>query len=311
MSHVVVNVSNLERSLAFYERHTPLRAWVRTTAPPQAFTALGIPQGEFDGWMLCDATGIEPGVSVHLVEWRTPSPSGVAYPTFFHAGFARMCIMVADPMSVHDELIAGGVEPFARPRDRGPVAGGMDVVSFTFPDPDGIAIHISRRDRSTRPDVPPQLYHVSPVVPDVDAACDFFGSLLGLGVAMRLSIPEPIAAGYGLGAAEGQFDAAILGHASDPRFHVDAVNWVVPGVTGVPYTEANNVGIQRLAFEVDDVEDAHRALLDELPTPLRDTVRGPESWDLGDAGTRRVVVFRSEEGLTLELVEQTRFSSAP
>jgi lactoylglutathione lyase len=307
VAHVVVNVRDLERSVAFWEEATPLRVHERMQAGRQPMAALGIEHGELVGVVLSDATSIEPGVCVHLVEWRSPRPVGTAYETFFHAGYQRICFEVADPVAEHARLVAAGIEPFASPRNRGVIIpGDPEVVSFTFPDPDGIAIHVTRRPPATRADVPPQLYHVSPVVRDVDAAIDFFDRILGLDVRMRLALPEPTAAGYGRGSEVGQFDAAILGHRGDHRFHLDLVNWMVPGVVGEPNGEANHVGIQRLAFEVDDIESARAALLDALPPALRTTVRGPDEWDLGEIGSRRVLTFRSGDGLPLELVETAR-----
>jgi catechol 2,3-dioxygenase-like lactoylglutathione lyase family enzyme len=306
IAEVVVNVSDLDRTIDFYETNTPLRVHARSEAAPQPFPGLGIARGEWRGALMSDATSIEPGTSVHFVEWHDPAPTGPAYETFFHAGFQRMCFQVADPLRTYEELSARGIRPYAPPVDRGVlVVGDKATVSFSFPDPDGVAIHITRRPPAVRPDVPEQLYHVSPVVPDTDAARAFFEDVLGLECRIRLHLSAPAPAGYGEGSTTGQFDAAILGHRGDRRFHVDLVNWVVPGVVGTASTEPTRLGIQRLAFEVDDVALAHAALLEALPVELRRAVHPPETWDLGPAGTRRLVLFASNDGLPLELVQAT------
>lgn len=303
-SHLVINVSDLERSITFYEQATPLRVYSKTSARSQSFPSLGIERGDFDGAMLADSTSVEPGVSVHLVQWLSPRAVGSAYPTFFHAGFVRFCFEVADPMGRYEELKKLGIEPFGSPRSRGQVSeGGRQVLSFSFPDPDGVSVHMTRRPPNTLPGVPDQLYHVSPVVRDLGGARSFFERFFGLECVILASIPNPAPAGYGLGSELGQFDAAILGHPGDNRFHIDLCNWVYPGVEGEPYSEPNHVGIQRLAFEVDDLDAARAALLNELPADLCSTVSDPDTWDLGEYGVRRVVLFTSPDGLRLELVE--------
>jgi len=70
------------------------------------------------------------------------------------------------------------------------------------------------------------------------------------------------------------------------------------------------VGIQRLAFEVDDLDAAADALRRQLPESLRDSVRGPEIWDLGGDLTRRVAIFRDHDGIAYELREQPPFVGA-
>jgi len=301
---LVVNVTDLERTVAFYEENTPLRVHTRTDAPEQPFPALGIERGRFVGARMSDATSIDPGVSIHFVQWQEPRPIGAAYDTFFHAGYDRFCFQVADPKATYAALQSRGVQPFAPLEDRGVLIEGNDaVVSFTFPDPDGIAIHITRRPTTVRSDAPEQLWHVSPVVRDVERAAEFFETVLGLEPRIRFRIDKPAPAGYGHGGPLGQFDAVIVGHPGDRRFHVDLVDWVVPGVVGSPYAEPYHVGIQRLSFAVDDLDAAHAALVEALPAALAQSVRGPDTWDLGPAGLRRVVAFRTEDGLPLELVQ--------
>ena len=59
------------------------------------------------------------------------------------------------------------------------------------------------------------------------------------------------------------------------------------------------LGIIRVAFEVDDVEAARARLL------LTGHLAGPvETWDMGDFGERKVVIFKDPDGIMLELIEQ-------
>ena len=59
------------------------------------------------------------------------------------------------------------------------------------------------------------------------------------------------------------------------------------------------LGIIRVAFEVDDVEAARARLL------LTGHLAGPvETWDMGDFGERKVVIFKDPDGIMLELASR-------
>ena len=57
----------------------------------------------------------------------------------------------------------------------------------------------------------------------------------------------------------------------------------------------------RVAFEVDDIARARARLL------AAGHAAGPiETWDMGEFGERRVVIFCDPDGIALELIEQPR-----
>jgi catechol 2,3-dioxygenase-like lactoylglutathione lyase family enzyme len=312
ISELTINVSDLEVSRAFYESLTPLRVVRSTEAPAQAFSALGLSAGRFIGYLMADGSSGEPGVVVHLVQWLDPAPVGAVYPTFFHRGLYRLCFLTNDVMSRYEHALAQGHRPFLPPKGHGiPVPGGSEGLTFVCPDPDGIAVQTTRRPAAWREDLPDQLYHVNIVSSEIDRSRAFLQELLGLDYVKRLTLPAPVGPiGFGRGSDVGQFDAVFLRHRGDPRFSLDVVDWFVPGVVGEPYASALNVGIQRLAFEVDDLDAALVALLEQLPEQLRGSVHGPEVWDLGDGLTRRVVIFRDHDGIPYELTEQQPFIGA-
>ena len=312
IAELTVNVSDLDRSRAFYESVTPLRVFRRTAAAPQPFPALGLARGEFIGYLMADGTSAHPGLVVHLVQWLDPTPTGTAYPTFFGRGLYRMCFLTDNLPARYDNAVRAGHPPFRPPQGHGvPVPGGTEGLTFVCPDPDGIAVQTTRRPAPWRDDLPDQLYHVNVVSSDVDRSRAFLEDVVGLDYVKRLTLPAPVSPiGFGRGADEGQFDAAFLWHRGDRRYSVDIVDWFVPGVRGEPYPSPFNVGIQRLAFEVDDIETAAAALRARLPQSLRASVMGPETWDLGAGLTRTVVLFRDEEGIAYELVEQQPYTGA-
>jgi len=311
IAELTVNVSHLERSVAFYEALTPLRVLRRTNAA-QSFRSLGVENGRFIGALMADGSSGQPSVLVHLVQWLDPQPVGTAYPTFFHRGFYRICFLTNDVEERYERARARGLTPFLPPKGHGiPVPGGTEGLTFVCPDPDGIAVQTTRRPNQWRDDLPDQLYHVNIVSSEIDRSRTFLQQILGLDYVKRLTLPAPVGPiGFGLGSDTGQFDAAFLSHRGDPRFSLDVVNWFVPGVVGDPYADAWHVGIQRLAFEVDDLDAAVDALQGELPECLRDAVCGPEIWDLGNGLCRKVAMFRDHDGIAFELREQAPFVGA-
>jgi len=94
ISHWDVNVTDLERSRAWYEATTTLRVVARTKAS-QSFPSFGIESGSFKGYLLKDAT-LPYGVPmIHLVQWENPAPVGTPYRSQANVGWYRI---VTDPL---------------------------------------------------------------------------------------------------------------------------------------------------------------------------------------------------------------------
>jgi catechol 2,3-dioxygenase-like lactoylglutathione lyase family enzyme len=107
---------------------------------------------------------------------------------------------------------------------------------------------------------------------------------------------------------EGQmrFAATLLGVRSDSRSPIDVLEWDVPKPYGVPYQAATDLGIIRVAFEVDDIAAARTRLLLTGHAPI-----GPlETWDMGEFGERKVVIFKDPDGIMLELIEHVPIPTA-
>jgi catechol 2,3-dioxygenase-like lactoylglutathione lyase family enzyme len=308
ISHIVINVADLERSVQFYEQLTPLRVFGRADAPPQPFPALGITEGSFDSVIMADGTTAQPGATVQLVQWRQPSPVGTPYSTFFSRGLYRFCFLTSDVDARYERVLAAGYRSILPPKGHGiSVPGGVDGRSFVVRDPDGIPMQFSRRPSSWREDLPDTLYHVNIVSGDIAGTLAFLRDVIGLDYVKRLTLPAPVGPiGFGDGPPRAQYDAVFLRHRGDHRFAIDVVNWFLPGVSGTPYTEATHLGIQRIGLEVDDLDAAVASLRQHGAD-----VAAPESWDLGEAGVRRVAVVHDSEGIAYELVQQPPFDGAP
>jgi catechol 2,3-dioxygenase-like lactoylglutathione lyase family enzyme len=73
------------------------------------------------------------------------------------------------------------------------------------------------------------------------------------------------------------------------------------------YEAANNLGIVRVAIEVDDLDAAHAKLREAIGPALS----GIGTWDMGEFGTHRVAIFTDPDSSTLELIEQPETARQP
>jgi catechol 2,3-dioxygenase-like lactoylglutathione lyase family enzyme len=188
---------------------------------------------------------------------------------------------------------------------------GAVAVAFGFPDPDGSTLEWIQVDG-----VPAErLSHQNANARDLRKSFPFYQRVVGLDHSARPFSPEPFDQTLGsLGKAirnpDGtiytglvDFDAPFFSYRADSRNPIDLLQWEIPGVFGRPYPVANHLGIIRLAFEVDDIEAAHR----ELRKVWKRVSGPPEEWDMGEFGTRRVVVFEDPDGIMLELIERAPY----
>ena len=84
---------------------------VAETSADQAFPSLGIGRGRFEGLMLRDLSEDANAPMLHLVEWKTPKPVGVANASHAHVGFNRIVTLVADLKMARGKVIAQGTQP--------------------------------------------------------------------------------------------------------------------------------------------------------------------------------------------------------
>ena len=141
--HAGITVSDLDRSLAFYEGLLGLELlWRRLYEEPEIRRIVGVPE----------ATGLEvamlrvPGgeFDVELLEYHGLEPvSGASPPS--HAGTGHFCLFVTGIESLYEELHGRGVAF----RSDGPVemtaganAGGKSLYSL---DPDGYVVEFHER----------------------------------------------------------------------------------------------------------------------------------------------------------------------
>ena len=296
IGYVAINVSDLERSRAFYEAVTPMRVVARTQAPLQPFNLLGETQGSFDGYLLEDGSGGDP-CQLHLIEWQQPKPRGHASATFFHAGWGKIAFSHVGADEVLDRLKANGIA-LCNPQIQ------RQYVSIT--DPDGVIISFLYNPQRPHP----SLFHCVSGPSDPMCTVAFYQRLFGLEYWMASQPAGPLPTSQGPGANEAQWDSHILRGWGDHRFNIDVSKILVPPQTGKPCPDPLNLGIGRIGIEVRDIEAALPLLEQALAGQAFGEARlvGPiEHWDLGSEVPRRKVdALKDPDGMHIDVYEPER-----
>ena len=314
ISQLVCNVSDLERAKAFWELHTPMRAYAKTATPTQAFRGLGISSGRFDGYLMRDRW--DPGdtlgngaFELHLVQWEDPAPVGRPYSSSRNIGWYRLAFRTASTQAKYDALVAAGVTPYAPPNPN-PPPPLLPVTGFGFPAPDGITIQILRGN----PEHPDRLSHLACPVPDLQRQMVFYRDVAGLVMTARLAqcaIPNP----WDAEGAPGPYEAFFQRARGDGKLSLDIVNWGAPNPTrGRPYSEPTNLGYAQIVLEVDDVRASYETLRRQErrgKRPLFRLAGPPEVWDLGpEVGPRTTFILYDGLGIRYQVSEAPPFPTA-
>jgi catechol 2,3-dioxygenase-like lactoylglutathione lyase family enzyme len=293
--HLNVNCSNLERSLTFYRDLLGLQTVVRTTpAEPQPGAAFGLETAQWDAWILADGRGLD-GVAIDLLEWQVPPPTGKPYAKANELGLARIGITTSDIDAAYERLVTAGVDCYGAPHSVD-VEGVPPMKAFVCEDPDGTLIELMSGETDR---VSVAIVNVS----DFERSIEFYEQVLGFKTLARFGSGERDGSGLRLGPTV-DWEMAYL---DDPRgqlqFAVDLVHWNQPPVAGRPYESANHLGIYRMAFQTDDIDEAYDGLCTagvhcvSPPVTLR---MGPGIPDL------RALLFPDPDGTMLELIEAPR-----
>ena len=142
MVHVNINVSDFDRSRAFYEALGFRLIWmVPATNSTEVAAAVGMPPYRVKGGLM-QLDGAEPPLVIDLLQWQTPQDSTPPYPHLYHLGIARLALATRDMDADLATLAAMGAElvgPPARVVVNGEATGGRFVC---FKDPDGTILEL-------------------------------------------------------------------------------------------------------------------------------------------------------------------------
>ena len=315
-----INVSDLDRAVEFYEATYPVKRAEELNGPAQAFPGLRIGRGQFKARLMRDPQPFQGG-GILLVQWLDPKPVGVPYPEANHIGWYREHANASQTGQTarYQQALAAGGRPYGEPSAIA-ITDTLTIYSFAFRDPDGTTLEwVGPLDPT--PDGPPDTV-AGPNVNcrNIHNSFQFYSGVLGFDLQIRLnpSNPQPGTNGS-LGdqvrTPKGElwtgltdFDAAIMVPRGDSRNSVDLLEWQLPGSFGSPYKEANHLGAVNLAWEVNSVSVVYEKLRRLLRNPKKHLVAPPETWDLGDFGTRKVLNILDPDGVMLQFVEKVQSS---
>lgn len=141
--HVQINVSDLDRSLVFYEMLGFEVIGKGNISDPDLFAALGLDGGRLRGAFLRipgRSTKVTP--MLDMIQFIDPPPQGSPYPALNHLGIARICFQVGDIEAAERRLIEQDIEtlgPIGELRTKANMVGKV----LCFKDPDGTILEYS------------------------------------------------------------------------------------------------------------------------------------------------------------------------
>ena len=160
-----------------------------------------------------------------------------------------------------------------------------------------------------------RIVHFNVVCSDIEKSLEFYCDLLGghlLGNREKEAITKRKTESRGVGIALGLGETAewkgwLIRFGYDKSATViDLLQWTKPPSTGKSYEKLNNVGITRMALEVEDVDKIYNDLKSkgvEFISPPQDADLAPET--LGQ-GLIRFTTCKDPDGVAVELVEFIR-----
>jgi catechol 2,3-dioxygenase-like lactoylglutathione lyase family enzyme len=142
MFHVNICVTDMDRSIRFYERlgFDKVSDFMLGSGEPGIGAALGVEVRQLRGVFM--RLGAEPQAPlIDLVQFVDPPPQGQPYRTLNNVGICRVAFVVDDIDQVYADLQAMQVE-FVRPLQKlaGPRGSSIGVVCFK--DPDGTVLEV-------------------------------------------------------------------------------------------------------------------------------------------------------------------------
>ena len=144
--HINVNVTNFERSLAFYELlGFKIVRDLGEAGNKYIERALRMPHPAVGRAALLQCGDDKRSTRLDLIEWKSPKAEGKPYPHLWHVGMARIALVTDRLQELRDKVKATnmpGVEFFSEPQviPRGDGKGSDSFVCFT--DPDGTVVEL-------------------------------------------------------------------------------------------------------------------------------------------------------------------------
>lgn len=294
--HVNSNCTDLERSARFYEALGLTRVLRTVPSAAQSGEAFGLAEVAWDAWMMHSDDGMD-GLSLDLLEWKQPAPSGAPSRLDGEPGFNRLMITTPDlPATIERAVAAGGVLV------GGPVeveAGPDRPVLAMMLDPDGVPVQLLAADRTS-------IAQVVINCADLGASLEYYCDVMGLSAQHAPSEMRWTHELFGT-AADIDVRAAILTDGGSV-FTVALVQWLDPAPgAGVRVRAANELGLFRMAWSTSDCTADEAIVRAAGSTPLAPSAELSVGDDLP---LLKVLFWPGPNGECLEVIEVTDRSGA-
>jgi catechol 2,3-dioxygenase-like lactoylglutathione lyase family enzyme len=273
-AHVNLNCAGLPRSKRFYEHALGLRALVHTDPAPQDCSAFGLSEpGQWDAWMLGYAEPAS-GIALDLLQWLRPRPlPALPSPSL---GFTSLGFDVPDLDAAIGRIEEAGGHAVDRPDL---LTTGERTLAVR--DPDGQRIEVREASRG-------RMASVNVLCSQLERSLAFYSEVLGMKDVDRF--------------AERSAALALPGDASGFRVELTWARKTASNDPAPARSEANRLGLFRMAFLCPDVARAH-AELQALGVPGLSAVADLDLGPSCPAPGCRAVFFRDPDGACLELIE--------
>jgi len=254
----------------------------------------------FTGNETDDATYID------FIQWNSPKSEGEPYASLNHLGIARIALLVEDIDTMYDRLVTGGVNCMSEPKTVVAEPSGAQFRCLAFRDPDGTVMELVQTVLPTPANTQPgvqRLFHVNINCSNLERSTEFYGETLGMNLFLQTGFSDLPELGELLELG-GPASADVCMFATEQGLEgtvIDLVEWKQPKFTGKPYEKMNNVGMPRMAFLVDDIDDMYEKLRTKKVKFISDPVTIRFDPPVGNI---RAVCFYDPDGTVLELLEQ-------
>ena len=140
--HININVSNFERSIAFYEQlgFSLLRNHDGVEWPESTGTGIALPGAQGRACLMMLGDDPRTSTRLDLIEWTQPTSPPASPPQANALGVPRLALWTSNVQQAYEELLSAGVEFISEPIGGTPEHGVANMVCCR--DPDGLLIEL-------------------------------------------------------------------------------------------------------------------------------------------------------------------------
>jgi len=294
--HCNSNCSDLDVAVTFYEALGLHRVLRTVPSKNQTGSAFGLDEVAWDAWILHSDDGLD-GLSLDLLEWKTPLPTGTAPGLDGEPGYNRLMITTPDLEATIERAVAAGGTLVGGPVE---VEAGPDRPRLAMVlDPDGVPVQLLQSEKTS-------ITQVVVNCADIEESIAYYRDVMGLKPVFEPTEMEWTKDLFG-GGTDKRVRGAILADAGSV-FTVALIQWLDPAPkTAVRVRGANELGLFRMAWSTTDCAADEAVVRAAGSTPFVPT----EELSVGDDLPLLLVLFwPGPNGECLELIETTDRSGA-